>query len=78
MHGNEVMGREALLHLAAVLLHNYDRNLYIQQLLDTTRIHLMPTMNPDGELLRFDQCTNLVENVSTCFKAHLFNHFFVK
>lgn len=42
------MGREALLHLAAVLVHNYDRNLYIQQLLDTTRIHLMPSMNPDG------------------------------
>jgi carboxypeptidase D len=41
MHGNEVMGREALLHLSAVLVHNYDRNLYIQRLLDTTRMHFM-------------------------------------
>lgn len=48
MHGNEVFGREALLHLAYVLVHNYDRNLYIQELLDTTRIHLVPSMNPDG------------------------------
>ncbi|KAI6173546.1 Carboxypeptidase D [Aphelenchoides besseyi] len=32
MHGNEVFGREALLHLAAVLLHNYERNLYIRRL----------------------------------------------
>lgn len=46
MHGNEVMGREALLHLAAVLVHNYDQNLYIQQLLSKTRIHILPSMNP--------------------------------
>uniref|UniRef100_A0A914EF47 Peptidase M14 carboxypeptidase A domain-containing protein n=1 Tax=Acrobeloides nanus TaxID=290746 RepID=A0A914EF47_9BILA len=48
MHGNEVFGREALLYLAETLLMNYGRNRYISRLMDTTRIHLMPSMNPDG------------------------------
>ncbi|GMR33397.1 hypothetical protein PMAYCL1PPCAC_03592, partial [Pristionchus mayeri] len=48
MHGNEVSGRVFLIYLAEVLLRNYDSNPNIRKLLDTTRIHLMPTMNPDG------------------------------
>ncbi|KAI6205307.1 Peptidase-M14 domain-containing protein [Aphelenchoides besseyi] len=57
--GRSVEGRELWIitvgamakhHVAgpAVLLHNYERNLYIRRLLDTTRIHLLPSMNPDG------------------------------
>uniref|UniRef100_A0A914P3X7 Peptidase M14 carboxypeptidase A domain-containing protein n=1 Tax=Panagrolaimus davidi TaxID=227884 RepID=A0A914P3X7_9BILA len=48
MHGNEVFGREALLRLAKLLLINYGSNEYLTRLVDTTRIHIMPSMNPDG------------------------------
>uniref|UniRef100_A0A7E4VVU3 Peptidase_M14 domain-containing protein n=1 Tax=Panagrellus redivivus TaxID=6233 RepID=A0A7E4VVU3_PANRE len=48
MHGNEVVSREVILFLAELLLKNYGSNAYITKLVDTTRIHLMPSMNPDG------------------------------
>ena len=86
MHGNEVLGRELLLHLADHLCESY-KGMYgfmysilklgeillissksdfihvnlksylcafaakdedVRKLIDSTRIHLMPSMNPDG------------------------------
>lgn len=61
MHGNEVVGRELLLHLARLLVDNYRAAMseptsdtrpsgpkFVKKLLQATRIHLFPSMNPDG------------------------------
>ena len=48
MHGNEAIGRELMLHLILYLVQNYDSDYYVRWLLDNTRIHVMPSMNPDG------------------------------
>ncbi|XP_061524319.1 carboxypeptidase M [Phycodurus eques] len=52
MHGNEVLGRELLLQLVDDLVRGYRGNeTWSIQILNSTRIHFLPTMNPDG----FDQ-----------------------
>ncbi|XP_054878041.1 carboxypeptidase M [Poeciliopsis prolifica] len=49
MHGNEVVGRVLLLQLIAELVRGYrDKESWSLQLLNSTRIHILPTMNPDG------------------------------
>lgn len=48
MHGNEVISREVLLLLMQYLLEGFGKNSRITSLINTTRIHIMPTMNPDG------------------------------
>lgn len=48
MHGNEPVGRELLLHLLVHLVNSYSSDEEVKFLLDNTRVHLMPSMNPDG------------------------------
>ncbi|CAH2107285.1 unnamed protein product [Euphydryas editha] len=55
IHGNEVLGRELLLGLANYLCDKYnERDHHIRSLIHNTRIHLLPSMNPDGWQLSMD------------------------
>ncbi|KAK9513100.1 hypothetical protein O3M35_001365 [Rhynocoris fuscipes] len=49
IHGNEPVGRELILHLIRVLLYGYVINdEEVIHLLRTTKIHFLPSANPDG------------------------------
>lgn len=48
IHGNEVVGRELMLHLIDYLLTNYATNNTVKYLVDNLRIHILPALNPDG------------------------------
>eukprot|EP01134_Creolimax_fragrantissima_P001558 CFRG1558T1 len=48
IHGDEVVGREITLSMIHHLLTNYGKTDEITRLVDTTRIFLLPSVNPDG------------------------------
>ncbi|XP_076629152.1 carboxypeptidase D svr [Colletes latitarsis] len=48
MHGNEVVGKEILLLLLKYLCENYGSNNRVTSILKNVRLHVLPSMNPDG------------------------------
>ncbi|XP_040904080.1 probable carboxypeptidase X1 isoform X2 [Toxotes jaculatrix] len=60
MHGNEVLGRELLLNLMQYMCQEYKRgDQRIVRLVKETRIHLLPSMNPDGYEMAFKKGSEL-------------------
>uniref|UniRef100_A0A3Q3LWC1 Probable carboxypeptidase X1 n=1 Tax=Mastacembelus armatus TaxID=205130 RepID=A0A3Q3LWC1_9TELE len=60
MHGNEVLGRELLLNLMQYMCQEYKRgDQRIVHLVKETRIHLLPSMNPDGYEMAFKKGSEL-------------------
>ena len=56
MHGDETAGHELVLRFAAYLLESYEAGYEpVRKLLNNVRVHLMPTMNPDGYALTLRQ-----------------------
>ncbi|XP_022075502.2 inactive carboxypeptidase-like protein X2 [Acanthochromis polyacanthus] len=55
LHGNEALGRELILLLMQYLCKEYkDRNPRAQRLVEGIRIHLVPSLNPDGHETAFE------------------------
>jgi len=48
IHGDEAVGRELLLGLARYLTDNYGKDARVTAIVDTTEVHLIPSINPDG------------------------------
>lgn len=59
MHGNEVVGLEVLLYLIEYLLTSNDTQAV--QLMNQSRIWIMPSMNPDGlAISNYGDCDSTV------------------
>uniref|UniRef100_A0A673M946 Adipocyte enhancer-binding protein 1 n=1 Tax=Sinocyclocheilus rhinocerous TaxID=307959 RepID=A0A673M946_9TELE len=55
LHGNEVLGRELLLLLMQFLCKEYnDDNPRVRRLVESIRIHLVPSLNPDAYELAYE------------------------
>jgi carboxypeptidase D len=64
MHGNEVVGLEVLLYLIEYLLTSNTTE--VNQLMNRSRIWIMPSMNPDGLAMSiYGDCTS---NIGRLFK----------
>ena len=52
IHGDEVVGRELLLYLARTLCEQFECDSYVTELLRNVEIHLLPSLNIDGYILK--------------------------
>jgi carboxypeptidase D len=48
IHGEEAISKEILLQFIKLLCEKYDKDPELTKLVDTTRIHILPSLNPDG------------------------------
>lgn len=48
MHGDETVSRQVLMYLVDYLLTRYEEDPRVAQLVNSTDIYIMPSMNPDG------------------------------
>lgn len=48
MHGDETVSRQVLIYLLEHLLEKYGEDQRVTELVDSTDIYIMPSMNPDG------------------------------
>lgn len=48
LRGNDAVGQGTLLNLVGYLCSSYGSEPLITQLLNSTRVHILPSMNPDG------------------------------
>lgn len=68
MHGNEALGRELLLLLMQFLCQEFLRgDPRVTRLLTETRIHLLPSMNPDGYETAYHRVGHLVQGPPCSF-----------
>ena len=66
MHGNEVLGRELVLNLMQHMCEEYKRgDQRIVRLVKETRIHLLPSMNPDGHERAFKKVPGTPDEMIT-------------
>ncbi|KAH3826723.1 hypothetical protein DPMN_128633 [Dreissena polymorpha] len=55
----QAVRRELLLHLIDLCVTSNGTNLTLTQFLNTTTVHIMPSMNPDGYNISVEgQCVN--------------------
>lgn len=60
MHGNEAVGRVLLLQLINYLTSRYLNDPVVTSMLNSSRVHILPSMNPDGFESSSRDCMNTV------------------
>lgn len=71
MHGNEVVGRELLLYLIKYLCERYGLDDRVTRLVNSTRIHILPTMNPDGYEMSTEGNSEIIGCQLQCFNINI-------
>lgn len=61
IHGNELLTGEILLNYARLLVENPDKDQNVEMILNSTRVHILVSMNPDGtKKASLDSCVSKV------------------